>query len=262
MEDTTVLIKTILRPSSLRRLVRSIRAWYPDIRIIIGDDSPSAAEHPADVCGKNVLYVRLPTDCGLSSARNQLVELATTPYVVIADDDFEFTSETNLERFRFCSQQSNLDIVGGNLVLLLNNTARMQQHAGLTRIDPEAIYYCEQGSHEKWVYFDGVTGLHYDCLRVDITLNFFFARREALLKFPWDESLKLGEHHDFFLDAKGNNGTPGLRIGYCPSVSALHHHHSTTEYSRLKNRILQYQNQFMQKRKLCAMQFDPLPFWQ
>ena len=39
-EKVTIIIKTLLRHSCLDILVKSIRKYYPDISIIIADDSP------------------------------------------------------------------------------------------------------------------------------------------------------------------------------------------------------------------------------
>ena len=39
-EKVTIIIKTLRRHSCLDRLVKSIRKYYPDISIIIADDSP------------------------------------------------------------------------------------------------------------------------------------------------------------------------------------------------------------------------------
>jgi hypothetical protein len=70
----TAIVKTFERPRSLDRLVRSIRRRYPNLRVIVGDDSLVA--YPR----RDVEYLRLPVDIGVAAGRNALLEMVRTPY--------------------------------------------------------------------------------------------------------------------------------------------------------------------------------------
>jgi hypothetical protein len=231
-----------------------VRTWYPELAVIVGDDAPEEFTCQKEAERFGAQYLRLPLDCGLSAGRNALVQAAVTDYVVLADDDFEFIGDTKLEVLRYCIQEYALDLVGANLIWVAPDKVRMQRHAGLTRIDPNKVYHCEQGKYGDWHFeFEGERQI---CEQVDIVLNFFLARRLPLLDVPWNENLKFCEHHDFFLDAKGK-----LRIGHCPYVMALHRVAVNPQYAVFRNRMCQYQHQFMQQRGLTALEFTPLSSW-
>jgi hypothetical protein len=63
----TAIVKTFERPRSLHRLVRSLHAHYPGLRVLVGDDSMTP--YPRS----DVEYVRLPVDIGVAAGRNALL---------------------------------------------------------------------------------------------------------------------------------------------------------------------------------------------
>ena len=81
--NLTAIIKTFERPRALDRLIRSIRRDYPDLPIIVGDDS----FHPYR--RTDVEYLRLPPDIGASAGRNAMLHRVQTPLFLQLDDDFE-----------------------------------------------------------------------------------------------------------------------------------------------------------------------------
>jgi len=89
----TFIIHTFKRPKCLGVLLRSIKRFYPEQKVLVYDDSEA--------------------DKGLSWGRNHLVSQVKTPYYLLLDDDFEFTRETKIELL--LKKIKNHDIVGGAL---------------------------------------------------------------------------------------------------------------------------------------------------
>jgi len=108
LSDATIIIKTFERPKCIQRLVSSIRNFYPEIHIIIADDS----KNPSPIEGTE--YHVLPFDCGLSYGRNFLVEKVPTKYLLLLDDDLIFINQTKIEKFvDILDSDDRIDIVGG-----------------------------------------------------------------------------------------------------------------------------------------------------
>lgn len=167
MKDVTLLIHTYKRPECAKRLEESAREKYPDMPILVYDDTEA--------------------DKGLSWGRNYLVEKAKTKYVFICDDDCIFTKNTDLEEMKRRLEADDLDI--------------LSMHDETVGTHYNGIYELEKGDpefgdtvHLKNPKEDGLC---------DFVINFFLAKRESLLKHKWDERLKIGEHFAFFYNHRG-----------------------------------------------------------
>lgn len=103
-DDTTIIIKTFERIDSAKRLLNSIFKYYPDIQVVVSDDSAEAKRHKQEVLkkwpNKNLVYLDLPYDVGLSAGRNLAVAQVKTKYFVLCDDDFIFGPRTDLRRLK------------------------------------------------------------------------------------------------------------------------------------------------------------------
>src|SRR5687767_12109794 len=108
--QVTAIVKTFERPRSLDRLVRSIRRYYPRLRVIVGDDSVTA--YPRS----DVDYVRLPVDVGVAAGRNAILELVDTPYFLTLDDDIAFTPQTRIEKLVETLERHEAALVAGDLI--------------------------------------------------------------------------------------------------------------------------------------------------
>jgi hypothetical protein len=67
IQDITAVIKTFERPNELDRVIQSLRGFYPDLKIIVTDDS--RIPYPRN----DVDYHVMPYDSGLSAGRNLLI---------------------------------------------------------------------------------------------------------------------------------------------------------------------------------------------
>jgi GT2 family glycosyltransferase len=206
LSQMTAIIKTFQRPKALDRLIRSIRRFYPQLAIAVADDGiwPSPR--------RDVDYLRLPADVGLSAGRNVLLRHIRTPYFLLLDDDLEFTRTTRIEHLYELVASNEADVAGGDYYrckrkLLLLRTCWQPFHGNFWFHDGELQLVCETHA---------TTPKYKLC---DVVHNFFVARTADVLAIGgWDPDLKLNEHVEFFVRLHRR----GKRVVYCPTVVARH----------------------------------------
>ena len=200
--QTTFIIKTFERPTKPVALVKSIEKFYPNVPIIIIDDSKKPIDKK---WAPHIQYIHTEYDIGLSEGRNRALKLVKTKYFVLLDDDFEFTQQTKIETFKELLEKYNFDLIGGKLFEV---DMPYLQYIGFFKIYRKVLYI--------WTYKDISNAC--EIISVDFTWNFFLAKTNVIQKNPWDSELKLGEHENFFLNLKNNN----VKVGYTPHVVINH----------------------------------------
>ncbi|WP_297525002.1 glycosyltransferase [Sulfurovum sp.] len=180
----TAIIKTFERPETLKRLLSSLRRCYPDMHVIMADDS----HEPQKPDGVETII--LPYDSGVSAGRQKALDAVKTPYVLLLDDDFIFYAETKLEEaLNILEHEPAIDIMGGEVVNLPSFKAADYRDARLHPTDKASLI--PQGTL--------LSGLPvYDKIP-----NFYIARTERLKLVGWDARIKRLDHADFFTRAKG-----------------------------------------------------------
>lgn len=163
-------------------------------------------------------------DKGLSWGRNFLVSQAKTPYVLIIDDDTVFTDNTKLEILEAKMDNSDLDMLGFECGF---------DYVGSYKIEKNVVHLLPQRNKH---------GLY------DYIPNMFIARRDSLLKYKWDDRLKIGEHFAYFYEHY-----PNLKIDYTTEVSILHEHITTPWYKEYRSRGLQYAKQYMREKGIARL---------
>lgn len=232
MDDITICVTTFERPRCLTRCVESIRTHYPNTPILVGDNS----KEPTAVPGAELVV--LPFDCGVSATRNQLLAETDTELVVFCDDDFVFGPDTRIESLKHRLQRDRLDVCAG--MVTRGHPPRESHYEGLLEIEDRVLHY-RRGDR------DGL---------FDIVFNFFLARTAALRSIGWDPDLKLAEHTEFFLRAKGK-----LRVGYEPSVQVHHAPSAPDDYAAYRARGWEYAKMMLTKHGLiAAVAFDGTRF--
>jgi len=237
MEDTTVVIKTFERPQCLRRLLESIFRYYPDIKVVIADDSADPGKTKREVVGswsgKKIECLELPYDVGLSAGRNWALAHVKTPYFVLCDDDFIFDRRTDLERMKRQLEERRKDLVAGMyfesfpiktqgfVSRILEIFLGLLYDLGIRFSLPFRRVTCgnfEYDKHSRKTIFvrrrlkPGVT------IAVDVAPNFFIAKTSIRNKVKWRPELKLAEHRIFFLDLKAK----GFKCLVNPDVGVNH----------------------------------------
>lgn len=226
-DKLTLLIKTFMRPTIIQRLVTSVRNFYPQLPIIVVDDSQS----PRSIPDVNTIF--LPYDSGISVGRAEGLRHVQTPYVLLLDDDFIFYRHTRLQSaLNVMEQFPVIDIMGGAVINL----------PFFTSIDytKAALYPTQSNSTLP-------PNTHIGNMPVlDKVANFFIARTERLRLVHWDSTLKLLEHADFFTQAKGI-----LTTVYNQDLRCLHARTPfDKEYMAYRNNYLPYAIYLRRKYKL------------
>lgn len=248
MEDLTIIVKTLDRYECLRKLLKSIFKRYPEVTVLIGDDSEKSSK---DIVLKEfdrykVKYFNLPKDIGLSAGRNFLLKKVETKYFFLLDDDMIIDKKTNLEYVLKKIEEENLDILGGycrNYKTINNNFDRFlvffekifkyelpTNYIGTLKLDGDT-FYANYKTREFPEYKVS-----------DIVLNVFVGKTKSVLNMGgWDENLKLQEHTEFFFRAKLNN----LKVAFTNKLSIQHHPVRLKTYKEKRER--NYTNVFMDK---------------
>lgn len=230
--EITFIIKTLKRQKSLEALMFSIAKYYPNARILVGDDDDYfdidfykdlwTRLAQAGLTIKPTAY-NLPPDCGLAEGRNILVSHVTTEYLLLLDDDFIFDENTDISKFKkILESDPTLGVVGG--MLFMNGNP--MKFAGFFKRELRQLIY--QKFKDEWNDVDGAKFTY-----VDFVLNFALFRRSVFNYVKWDKQLKIaGEHTDFYLQLKETD----WKVAYTPDVSAIHTPTSSPEYKKLRGR--------------------------
>ena len=195
---TTALIKSHGRFDLVSDLVSSINKYYPSLKIAILDDSgESIPEKIARELAGRASISSQYFDIGVSEGRNVLLDQCDTEYFVLLDEDFIFTSATEICKNIRLLATSSLDIIGGSVFDIGVDAAAHNQprtfHGNL-KIDGETLEISETNSDVKFS--------HENIELCDLVMNFFVAKTDSVKRVKWAPELKLAEHLDFFIRAK------------------------------------------------------------
>ncbi|KAK7175133.1 hypothetical protein R3I93_002128 [Phoxinus phoxinus] len=203
--QVTITTKTFLRYEELNVLINSIRQLYPNIKIIVADDSLT----PEKVTGNNVEHYIMPPAQGWFAGRNLAVSQVTTKYFLWVDDDYIFNNNTRIESFvEIMEKVPELDVVGG-AVGKNQFFFRLQYEEGEEE-EGGCLRRFHRKSHQSVPGFKG-------CFFVDGVVNYFLARTDAVRRVGFDPFLKRVAHTEFFLDGLGD-----LLIASCKGLSVGH----------------------------------------
>lgn len=224
LSKVTVVITTFLRPGYLHNCVVSIKGRLPECSIAVACDDGGYTDLSTYEPFKDLKYVQLPFDSGLTAKRNRAVELVETPYTLIASDDFDFSpaSVRNGIKRMVCvlDTHSEIDVVCG--------TYNNKEYEGRLVYKPgEYIAECRipASAFAHWASLrpikDELRHSEWDnpyAVKIDLGINYFLARTTVLRQVPWDETIRPigGEHADWFMMMKDYGKvvtwTPGAEI--------------------------------------------------
>lgn len=231
-KDLTIILKPFGRLYMIQRFFRSAREIYPFVKILIGNDGKSFGN---DLELADLDVIQLPYDYGLSNGRNLLItNYLHTPYFFLIDEDFIFLREKS------------------DLALLLHQFIRYKLDilSGCVR-DDEYDYIGKFKTSKRFSRHltDGRTlwmlpikrNIQEEIQLVDFVPNVFIAHKGLLDKIKWNSELKIGEHEDFFWNAKKLK----LNVGASNIVHFFHHQDQTkskTEnvYKSMRSRVFNF----------------------
>ena len=222
LDDVAVVVTTFIRPADLRICLASVRRYYPDIRIVVADNGRPDSEQAQFIRDMDSEHIILPFDSGLAMTRNEALDvLSEVPYVLMMEDDMEFTEESVIEKLKaVIVEHPDIGVVAGGLELddgTKNLFASMISHDKdknsfkVAAIDnPE---WHETGG-VKWYYADYV-------------YNFHIMRNAPDIR--WDAKLKQCiEHFDYAVHMKWETE---WKTAVTPEVICKHHEgHKSDEY--------------------------------
>ena len=244
LDDTTAIIKTLMRDESLFHCVRTLKQHYPSIHVIVADDGHCTDEKESKLKDLGVeKYLRMSWNQGLSAGRNVLIDACETPYILLCDDDFSFTENSHIERLRKLMDIS--DIAAG-IVFNVRNWTGCPDGAGWDAVGGRLV---QQNNKFYRTGFSGdikeYCGIHYEV--ADLVLNFFVARTDILRKVRWDDAIAHAfEHWDFFIRARES----GVRTVRTTDAQVLHKELDDTsnpEYMQIRSNHGKYRQAFERK---------------
>lgn len=197
-ESVTAIVKTFERPKELKRLIKSIRRFFPNMHIIVVDDSRKPGKIDGVVC------IEMSYDSGVSAGRNMAVSQVDTKYLLLLDDDFVFCRKTDLEpAVRKMDKHADVDIMGGEVLTLPLYTRSRYEKDSLHPTTREATMPDSSS----------IGGMAVQ----DKVANFYIAKTASIKRVGWDARIKRLDHADFFTRAKGV-----LTTVFNPEFKVLH----------------------------------------
>lgn len=226
-EEVTVVVTTFLRYDCLRRLLFSLSAYYPELPVIVVDQSGDqnrrgsyewCRSHP-QIAG----WIDLPYDTGLAECRNAGVQAVPGRLLWLLDDDFIISRETDLQAaIDVLNAESDAALVAG----MLREQSRVQHWCADIAVSGNSVTATPLAA--QYEYTD--SGVPYK--RSDRYLNFFVARKDLLL--PWNPAYKIRGEHRMHVAAMKQ---AGRHCYFTPRLVALHDRTTeSTEYEGLRRR--------------------------
>ena len=227
-----IIYTTFLRNELAFETIQAIQSQLSENCILLlGDQNQSEQRINHNPNWHYTFYYSLPYDCGLSYARNYLVQQVNVlnyKYCLITADSIEFTQLYNFQPIiEFMESDSKIVKVG----FQLNNRIPWEYNLTLDKAFTLHI-------SNEWLLLDNIN-YH----KVDMCKNFFLAKTEALFEVPWDDDLKLGEHEDHCWRLK----QAGYKTYHTNAISANYIKSDNPEYTAMRKRLY---SEFIPK--LCA----------
>lgn len=218
-KDVTVLVKTFNRPKTVSGAIRKIRRFYPDIRILLADDSKETVEIND---GKTEVFP-MPFDSGVSRGRNFLLQKVETPYFLMMDDDHYFNFRTHLGKMLRLLQEEDFDILSA---LVFQRAFLRREFYRKELVD---FYLNMEMDNGVLKFVDGFHVRTKDYVKCDLVHQFFIAKTETVRQMGgWDDRLKTADHADFFIRVKQAQ----LKVGYTPGARVDHVHRRDERFSK------------------------------
>lgn len=232
LKNIAILITTFMRDDLLFQCVKSIRIYYPDIAIFVGDNGKPNEKKMKFCKDHNCKYVKVPFDSGVGATRNAVFKILPKQYeyIVICEDDILFTNETKLINWlTVLDEKKNVGIIGG--ILKKQNGRMVNQNYEAWLYAKASTLYVERIERFGWRLDCGVR--HIYC---DIVLNVFMMRRKVWDSQKWDSKIKTWpEHEDFFFSLKKKTD---WKVAYTDAVCLLHKPVTYAEkYAKYRMRI-------------------------
>jgi len=220
-----IQIKTFNRPERLVPTLESIHRWCNvPYRLYIGDDGPLTPELAGlydglESDGHEV--IRFPRRLNVTTARNLMLDrLRDEAFVLRLDDDFNFSSDTNIcNMLAVLAARPEIGAIsdlelqfGGDGDERRDGISDKQGHVVLR----DGVLHKLNIPPDTWVYHHA-GGVRF--AYANFTRNFLLIRREVFARVKWQEELVIqGEHSAFMLDLQN----AGWALAFTPDSIHIH----------------------------------------
>jgi GT2 family glycosyltransferase len=200
----TAIIRTYDRPKALKRLVKSIRRFHPERKVLVADDGVEATS-----C-KQADYFRLPCQKGRAAGHNALLARIRTPYFLLLDERAEIHRESNLTTLLELAASDRLDIAAGSTI------ACEKRLWFFTKRQPIADHGLLEIAGDQLTLLAGARSQGDGFWWCDFVGSFFVARTDRVRAMGgWDPELRDDANEEFFFRAHRH----GIRVGFNGSSS-------------------------------------------
>jgi GT2 family glycosyltransferase len=222
-----------MRKQSTKECIESIQKYFPFVKVYVADQDAPSGEMIEFYEKHNVEYYYIPFDSGLSVSRNFLVDKIKEPFLMWGDNDFVFTSDSNLSHgLDILNAVPEIGFVGG-AVTVNGKTAHYERFLFYDQRQQILVYVPLEMTNPEPKYVNDIA--YYDC---DLTFNYVIARTEAFNnpQLRWNPELKCRyEHTDAFLRIKVFSP---FHVVYCPSMTVIHNHvPNDASYAQYRYRV-------------------------
>lgn len=228
----TIGVTTFQRAARLRKCLESIAEFAPNAPVIVADNGSEPVD-PVE-CGlnpRNIEYVTLPFDQGLSSSRNAIVARLKTPYLFLMEDDGELCAESNVAKLvDVLSASAEIGVVGCAL-------RRPKDSATASHGPPVELDGIEVVKRTDLPVHTTPGGTSYTLC--DMVYNFALFRTAFLRDHLWNDHLKVGEHVEYFLRVKHAPDHKRWLVAHSKACVVIHDSSSapdSEEYTKARQR--------------------------
>jgi len=218
--NLTAIVINFLREPYLFKCLESLRTQYPDIKILVAENGKPSKRTQKKVESYGAVYVPIEFDAGICRARNTLVGLAGTDYVLIGDDDFFYNHNAGVDKMlAFLERHPEYALIGGRIF----ENEKIRDYQGyfdfVTDENGEGLVYRKLEMND-WLKDE----IQYkEC---DLVFNYFVARKKDIIQ--WDNNIKVSyEHSTFFIDLK----RAGKKVVFAPDCIVTHKPKLDKEYN-------------------------------
>ena len=230
--DFAYLCVNILRKEETKKTISSLKKFYPNCKIYIGDQDETSDEMINFYNKYDINYQYFPFDSGLPYVRNVLINKIKESYIMWGDNDFIFTEDSNIyNAIDLLKAKNDIGIVGG--LVIKNNIKQHYERIILYDKNNGIIIYIPL-KYTNPIEYNYKGNIYYYC---DMTFNYAIAKNKVFKnkKIKWNESIKVKyEHTDLFLRIKLYSK---YKVVYFPNMK-IHHVHlnKRDKYFELRNR--------------------------
>lgn len=222
-KSLTIAFTTIDRESSCRSAVKYLRSVFPDTPLLVVDQNNPDYEMKRFYRENDVIVCYAGVDIGLSAARNKIIDLVDTKYVLLCDDDlYRFDVEEISRSLEFMERRGDILAVGGRA-----SKVKDKGTASVERVNPDFDYKVIPSIDRGYLALQSVhmfglqdyTRIEDGFYQSDVVENFvlFDVGKLKSIGVKWDDRIKIkNEHLDFYLSLKRNPDASRWKVVYNP----------------------------------------------